>query len=108
MSFDLHITLPDNSPEARLVQAIVSREHVSPEEAVRKVLRGSALEPRKVKPSTSTSKPKPSEPLTMRELEQFEELFPSLGLLGDVTDEQWLSIEQDIGRMKRDGFRRHA
>ena len=39
MAFDLHLIIPDNSPEGRVVAALVERDHVSPEEAVRRVLR---------------------------------------------------------------------
>ena len=39
MSFDLHITIPESSPEGRVLAAMVSRDHVSPEDAVRKILR---------------------------------------------------------------------
>ena len=40
MSFDIPpLHIPDNSLEARAIEAIISRDHVSPEEAVRRVLR---------------------------------------------------------------------
>ena len=45
MSFDIPLHIENNTPEARLIEAIVSRYHVSPEEAVRKALRGVAIEP---------------------------------------------------------------
>jgi len=44
MNYDiaqLHIT--DNSPEAQAIETIVNRDHVSPEEAVRRALRHPAL-----------------------------------------------------------------
>jgi len=39
MPFDLHLTIPENSPEGQVVAAIVNRDHVSPEEAVRRIIR---------------------------------------------------------------------
>lgn len=36
----LEINIADNSQEAQVLASIVSRDHVSPEEAVRSVLRG--------------------------------------------------------------------
>ena len=42
MTFDLHIRLDDQSPEAVALEAIISREHVSPEQAVRNLLKLSA------------------------------------------------------------------
>jgi len=45
MSFDIPLHIETNTPEARLIEAIVIRDHVSPEEAVRRALRGVAIEP---------------------------------------------------------------
>ena len=45
MNFDIPLHIENNTPEARLIEAIVSRDHVSPEEAVRMALRGVASEP---------------------------------------------------------------
>jgi hypothetical protein len=40
MSFDIpQIHIPDNSPEAQVLEAIISREHVSPEQVVLRALR---------------------------------------------------------------------
>jgi len=39
MAFDLHITIPDNSVEANVLEAMVNRDHVTPEEVVRRALR---------------------------------------------------------------------
>ena len=45
VSFDIpQIHIADNSPEARVIEAIMNRDHVSPEEVVRRALRGLALE----------------------------------------------------------------
>jgi len=37
-AFDLHITIPDNSPAGQAVQRIVSTEHLTPEQAVTRML----------------------------------------------------------------------
>jgi len=39
MGFDVHLNISDNTPEGRAVAAIVERDQVSPEEAVRQILR---------------------------------------------------------------------
>ena len=39
MTFDLHIHIDDQSPESSALEFIMNRDQVSPEEAVRKVLR---------------------------------------------------------------------
>ena len=39
MTFDLHIHFDSQSPEGHVVESIVSRDRVSPEEAVLRVLR---------------------------------------------------------------------
>jgi hypothetical protein len=39
MTFDLHIHIDSRSPEGHVVESIVARDHVSPEEAVRLALR---------------------------------------------------------------------
>ena len=45
MSFDIpQIHLPDNSPEARAIEAIISRDHVTAEEVVRSAIRGLAAD----------------------------------------------------------------
>lgn len=46
MHFDLHITIADDSPEAHVVEAIISRDHVSAEEAIRRALRQLGAEER--------------------------------------------------------------
>ncbi len=44
MSFDIsNLHIADGSPEGQVVEAIISRDHVSPEEAVRRALRQLAL-----------------------------------------------------------------
>jgi hypothetical protein len=42
MSYDIPLHIPDNTPEALWIQSVMSRDHVSPEEAVRSALRGMA------------------------------------------------------------------
>jgi hypothetical protein len=38
MAFDLHITVPENSPAAHVVQQIAAAEHISPEQAATRLL----------------------------------------------------------------------
>ena len=38
MAFDLHISIPDNSPAGLAVQRLVSDEHMTPEQAVARIL----------------------------------------------------------------------
>lgn len=50
MSFDIdHLHIDEASPEGQSLQAVISREQVSPEEAIRRILRdaGGTLGPRK-------------------------------------------------------------
>lgn len=58
MSFDIpQLHFPGNSPEAQVIEAIINRDHVSPEEAVRRALRGIAKERGKVvSPATAEGK----------------------------------------------------
>jgi len=45
VSFDIPpMHIDDNTPEARIIEAIVSRDHVSPEEVVRRALRGMVMD----------------------------------------------------------------
>ena len=45
MSFDIpQIHIADNSVEAQVIEAIVNRDHITPEEVVRRALRGMATE----------------------------------------------------------------
>ena len=44
MSFDIpNLHIPDNSPEAKVIEFIISRDTVTPEEAIRTALRQSSL-----------------------------------------------------------------
>jgi hypothetical protein len=43
MAFDFHFTIQEDSPEGRVVAVVISRDRVTPEEAVRSVLRGVAV-----------------------------------------------------------------
>jgi hypothetical protein len=42
MTFDLHIQIDDQSPEGHVLETIMTHDHVSAEEAVRRALRRSA------------------------------------------------------------------
>jgi hypothetical protein len=39
MAFDLHLHIDSGTPESQALEAIVEREHITPEEAIRVVLR---------------------------------------------------------------------
>jgi hypothetical protein len=42
MSFDLRISIPDDSPAGKVVQRMVSADHVTPEQAVTRILNDAA------------------------------------------------------------------
>lgn len=44
MTFDLHIQIDDQSPEAIALEAIASRDNVSPEDAVKRLLKAFAVQ----------------------------------------------------------------
>ena len=110
MSFDiLNLHLADNSPEAGVIEGIVSREHVSPEEAVRRALRGVASTTRTVRPRPPKRRiAQEVEPLTNEELGQLEALGKTFGLVADVPDEEIDRMAASIRRMKREGFSNRA
>jgi len=43
MTFDIHIQIDDQSPEAMALETIASRDHVSPEDAVKRLLQAFAV-----------------------------------------------------------------
>ena len=51
MSFDLHISIPENSPVGQVVQRMVSVEHVTPEQAVNRLLNAGVNQPAKKSPA---------------------------------------------------------
>lgn len=51
MAFDLHITIPDNSPAAQVVQRVVASEHITPEQAVTRILTEAARQQGKKTPA---------------------------------------------------------
>ena len=42
MSYDIPLHIPDNSIEARIIESVMSEDHVTAEQAVLSILRGSA------------------------------------------------------------------
>ena len=44
MTFDLHIQIDDQSPEAIALESIASRDHVSPEDVVKRLLQAFAVQ----------------------------------------------------------------
>ena len=107
MSFDIPpLHIPDNSPEARAIQAIISRDRVTPEEAVRSVLRGAAMQLPKSKPKTPANRrdPRGVKPISEAELAKLDKLCPALQMLDDVTDEQWDRIAKVAREMGKAGY----
>ncbi len=45
MSFDISLQIPNNSPEAILVETVMASEHITAQEAILKILRNSAPPP---------------------------------------------------------------
>lgn len=77
---------------------------MTPEEAVRWALRTVEVKPAAPKRSTTKRQARSFAPVTDQELQQFKELYPGLGLLHDVTDEQWGRILKGSGEMNKEGF----
>ena len=51
MSFDLHISIPEDSPIGQVVQHMVSTEHLTPVQAVTRMLTEAATQPIKKSPA---------------------------------------------------------
>lgn len=51
MAFDLHLTIPENSPAGQVVQRLVLAEHVTPEQAVTRILTDAAKQHGKKTPA---------------------------------------------------------
>ena len=105
MSFDIpQMHIPDNSTEARILEAIIDRDHVTVEEAVRRALRAVEFKPEAPIKSAPKRNDQSVAPVTDQELQQFKELYPGLGLLDDVTDEQWDRILKGARKLNKEGF----
>jgi len=108
MGFDIpQMHLPDNSHEAQVIEAVINRDQVSVEEAVRRALRSVEVKsdvPKKVRARRGAA----ASPVTNEELDAFKALYPGLGLLGDLSDEQWDRILKSSQAMKREGFKPSA
>jgi hypothetical protein len=90
MSFDLPARVE------RDLERYAQDEHISTAEAAIKLIRdGLKARDRGAKIVA---------PITDDELKQFEEAFPTLGLLDDVTDEQWNRILKTKQRLNKQGF----
>jgi len=101
MSFDFPIHIPDNSPEAKAIEAIVIRDHVSPEEVVRRAIRALAVPP----PNANSAPPKSvAELLTDEMINELKSLDSSYGLLEDVPLGRIEQMEATIQRMKQEDF----
>jgi hypothetical protein len=110
MSVDIPpIHFPDNSREAQVIQAIVSRDHITPEEVVRRALRGMIIATPKQRPvGARKRKSAKADPITDEELAAIDALCPALKLLNDVTDEQWEQVAAGARRMNKEGFPNRA
>jgi hypothetical protein len=108
VSFDFPIHIADNSPEAQVLEAIVTREHVSPEEVIRRAIRGLAIPPATAEAKTRKRKAKTVPPLSDDELRQLDGFGKTFGLLADVPDEEIDLIAASIRGMKREGFQPRA
>ena len=109
MSFDIpKLHFPDHSPEAQVIEGIVTRDHVSPGEAVRRALRGLAKDTAVPRAQAKDRKGKRVAPLTDEELANLDRLCPALKLLDEVTDETWDQIAKGARRMNREGFSNRA
>lgn len=60
MNFDIPLHIETDTPEARAIEAVMKRDHVSAEEAVRRALRGVVIEGQKTSSTDQASK-KPGE-----------------------------------------------
>lgn len=103
MSFDIPLHIPDNTPEAQAIEAIASRDHVSPEEVVRRAIRALVV-PRPARAPTQRRKAQRVPPITDEELAQIDRICPALKLLDDVTDEEWNNVLRGARRMNREDF----
>jgi hypothetical protein len=109
MSFDIpQMHIPDNSAEARNLEAIMVRDSVSPAEAVLTALRGMDVEHRRAQPRARKDKPMDGDLLTDELINQLKALDTSYGLLEDVPNEKIERMEATIRRMKREGFPKRA
>lgn len=61
MNFDIPLHIENDTPEAQLIEAIIKRDRVSPEEAVRRALRGVAIDHQASAPRPSVATKKPGE-----------------------------------------------
>ena len=104
MSFDIPIHLADNSPEARVIEAIVKRDRVSPEEVVRRAIRTLNMPQAAKEPTTRNRKTEKPDVLTDELINELKSLDSSYGLLEDVPDENIRRMSETIRRMKREGF----
>jgi len=109
MSFDIpKMHIADNTPEARVLEAIISRDHISAEEAVRRAIRN--LETSVVTPKATPRRrsAEPTASLSSAELSELESAFPGLTALDEVTEEQWARIDSKIRQGKRAGLSTRA
>jgi hypothetical protein len=90
MSFDLPANIE------RDFERYARAEHISPTEAAVKLIQD-GLEAGKRSAKTTM-------PITDDEIQQFEASFPTLGLLDDITDEQWDRILKTKQRLTKEGF----
>jgi len=79
MSFDIpQMHIAGNSIEARNLEAIIDRDHVTVEEAVRQALRTVEVKPAAHRKPATERQVQSVAPVTELELQQFRELYPGL------------------------------
>jgi predicted HTH domain antitoxin len=83
MSFDIPaIHLPDNSAEARILETIIRREHVSVEEAVRLAIRTGFIEPK----NSVAKRREVKHEITDEDLELLRQNVPIFGFLENLPE----------------------
>lgn len=115
MSYDIALRVPDDSPEGRVIDAVVRRDNVSPAEAVLSVLRSAgegvadAASVTRQPGVRAGSRGTASSPcLSDEESRLLGSMGKTFGLLSDVPEEVIDRMSATIERMKRKGFRKIA
>jgi len=94
MSFDFPVTIQQD------IQLYAQAEHISVDEALLKLVQTGL--------KATKRRGKAVVPLTDAELAAFDQAFPALDKLADVTDEQWDRVLKGARRMSREGLSTRA
>ena len=90
MSFDFPVGIQQD------IQRYAQAEHISTEEALLKLVQTGL--------KATKRKDKAAVPLTDEELVAFDNAFPALDKLANVTDEEWDLVLRSARRMSREGL----